>query len=388
MNKATAIGLTIALPCLFSLYTLLSLSRNGLEIKKTVSGTIRAKGNKTVYDQHSALMSSMMDSYETYVPAYIEQHIYNHSVDLGYASLRNPKGCKIWKDESSPIQKDLLMFNEELKNYTQALNSHPPIPDLRKQFALDHSNQIEICKKTALDPENGLLQGFFRGGQLSLTRAGYVEPLLPPMRHPDFCLARGVSALMDLNYLVHDFETMCRRLTRTSRTVLIDMGASLDFHTSGAHIVSPALYISEVYHKFGFPFDHIYAYEMTQVNASRVQTQLPDGLRAAWHWINAPVNPDPDSIFNPFKTLLENYGEEDLVVVKIDIDGGPEMPFLTQILNDARLSNMIDHLYFENHVHLGELAGNWGSGMKGTIKDTLDLFRSMRDKGVAAHYWV
>jgi hypothetical protein len=86
--------------------------------------------------------------------------------------------------------------------------------------------------------------------------------------------------------------------------------------------------------------------------------------------------------------LLENYGDDDLVVVKIDIDGGPEMALLMQILNDTRLSNMIDHLYFEHHAHLGEIASKWGSTMVGTIKDSLDLFRMVREKGVAAHFWV
>jgi hypothetical protein len=60
---------------------------------------------------------------------------------------------------------------------------------------------------------------------------GYVEPLLPPLRHPDFC-KKGrnvrIRAVYDLSYLVHDFGAMCRRLKRHSRIVLVDMGASLE----------------------------------------------------------------------------------------------------------------------------------------------------------------
>jgi hypothetical protein len=86
--------------------------------------------------------------------------------------------------------------------------------------------------------------------------------------------------------------------------------------------------------------------------------------------------------------LLENYGDNNLVVVKIDTNGGPEMGFLMQILNDTQLSNMIDHLYFEHHIHLRELASSWRRTMVGTIKDSLDIFEMVSEKGVAAHFWV
>jgi hypothetical protein len=153
-KAAAAIALTIALPAwlfvLYSEYTFSGLFTKGLGDKTPVSCAIQAREKKTVdHDKHSTLMNSMMDSYEAYVPAYVEQYIYNHSVDLGYASEKNPNGCTIWKGNSSiPITKDLLMFNKALRNYTQAFKSHPSIPDLRKQIAFDHSNQIEICKKT------------------------------------------------------------------------------------------------------------------------------------------------------------------------------------------------------------------------------------------------
>lgn len=39
--------------------------------------------------------------------------------------------------------------------------------------------------------------------------------------------------VMNMDYLVHDFYSMCKTLKRHSRTVFIDMGASLVFH--GAH---------------------------------------------------------------------------------------------------------------------------------------------------------
>ena len=55
-----------------------------------------------------------------------------------------------------------------------------------------------------------------------------------------------------MDYLVHDFEyNMCRKLKRTSRLVLLDMGASLEFHGS----LAPIMTLLKQYEKFGFVFD-------------------------------------------------------------------------------------------------------------------------------------
>jgi hypothetical protein len=92
---------------------------------------------------------------------------------------------------------------------------------------------------------------------------------------------------MSLEYLVHDFYSMCKQLKRHSRTVFIDMGASLDFHDNdSASAESPAIYINKIYSKFGFQFDHIYAYEITQKEPAQVYERVPNELMTSYHWIN------------------------------------------------------------------------------------------------------
>jgi hypothetical protein len=61
------------------------------------------------------------------------------------------------------------------------------------------------------------------------------------------------------------------------------MGASLDFHAGGQ---SPAIYISELYSRFGFRFDHIYAYEITKKEPTDVFERVPNELMNSYHWIN------------------------------------------------------------------------------------------------------
>jgi hypothetical protein len=148
---------------------------------------------------------------------------------------------------------DLVTFREELEKYNRLVKTFKPISDLRLQLAPEKSNIDEVCQQVDID-----LKALFPSRQLSMGPSGLMEPLLPPFRHSNYCYSR--KALMDLNFLVHDFGAMCRKLKRTSRTALVDIGASLDFR-GGA--TSPAVYLTELYRKFDFSFDHIYAYEVT-----------------------------------------------------------------------------------------------------------------------------
>jgi hypothetical protein len=110
---------------------------------------------------------------------------------------------------------------------------------------------------------------------------------------------------------------------------------------------------------------------------------------AAYHWINVGVSADPDSNLNPLKLLLENFREDDLIVVKLDIDTSAiEVPLALQLLKDDRYSKLIDQFYFEHHVLNSELERDWRQSMKGTVKESLDLFAGLREKGIPAHSWV
>jgi len=190
---------------------------------------------------------------------------------------------------------------------------------------------------------------------------------------------------MSLDYLVHDFGTMCRKLKPTSRIVLFDMGARLQF----MDVKSPAIYLTELFQKFGFPFDHIYAYEITPTRPANVFQLVPRKLLSAYHWINVGMEATPDSHLNPFTTLLDKFNEDDLILVKLDIDTPQlEMALAQQLLNDERLLQLVNHFYFEHHVPLWEMSPHWREGVSGTVQESLDLFTKLRQRGVAAHFWV
>ena len=220
--------------------------------------------------------------HQEYVPASCEKYIVEHAVELGYASEKNPKGCLIWKDPnatSAEIHKSLTSYSTELDAHTAAIKNFKPIPDLLKSIA--KTGNHDVCATARLHPDG--LKALFPSNQLSLTDSGYVEPLTPPMRNNKVCDPGGFKHLMSLDYLVHDFEHMCRKLKPTSKRILIDMGASLSFHGADQPIVT----LLELYEKFGFEFDHIYGFEISFTDPKQVYgTLLPEKYFPTYHWIN------------------------------------------------------------------------------------------------------
>ena len=284
-------------------------------------------------------------SVAVYQPSPVESYIMSHMPELEM-NLRPPNlvnTCKIWRDqEASPHFRQLHTFNLELAQYYNALLSfelEAGVTDIRRQLvhlpariegANDPDSNLpnrQVCSKLELHPD-GLAKGIFGGSQLlsQTAHTGFIEPLLPPMRHPGLCLEPNVGVngqkmdvLMSLRYLVHDWAAICRSLKPTSRTVFVDMGASLQFHETSAE-PSPALKLLNQYRRMGIVFDHIYAYEVSQASAELVYQQVPPQFRSAFHWINVGVSADPQHIHNPLKLLTDNFNADDFIVVKLDID--------------------------------------------------------------------
>ena len=74
------------------------------------------------------------------------------------------------------------------------------------------------------------------------------------------------------------------------------------------------------------------------------------------------------------------------VIVKLDIDTPDvELPMVQQLAETPELQRLVDVFYFEHHVQLTELRV-WGT-MKGSVLSSLELFSSLRNKGVDSHYW-
>ncbi|KAL7527697.1 hypothetical protein ACHAXR_002083 [Thalassiosira sp. AJA248-18] len=291
--------------------------------------------------------------------------------------------CQIWKDPGI-LGDSLAAYSVDLDRHIAAVKDFTPVNfDILDHIQRNRSHSI--CSSLRLHPDG--LSALFPSNQLSLSKSGWLEPLTPPMRFHKFCDDR--RHLMSLDYLVHDFEAMCHNVKPTSKSVLIDMGASLDFH---GKTNQPIVTLLTLYEKFGFHFDHIYAFEITPTDPKRVfEDLLPEKYMRAYHWINTGVSHEKGHKMNPLKSILSQFVEDDFVVVKLDIDTSfIEVPLVYQLLEGGPggiYHRIIDQFYFEHHVHLGELAGNWSKSMNGTVKESLDIFYRLREKGIPAHFW-
>ena len=281
-------------------------------------------GKKHKNKHYSSFQPSNKILIKKYEPSMVEKYVMDNAEGkLSYLNLTGHDGnttaygCGIWTDPTStPYYKQLRQFTTELRTYNTFVSKfkrNSPYDlrrDIREQGNHDVCDTLEVVK-------GGPLQ-IFQSGVLSRVGndGGYVEPLLPPLRHPDLCLNKALY-VMDMRYIIQDFASLCRKLKPHSRVVFVDMGAALDFHAGGKDNIMPAVYITQMYQKFGFHFDHIYAFELKQKDPADVYRRIPEDLRAAYHWFNVGVDSDPDSPNNPFNILLKNFDEDDFIVVKL-----------------------------------------------------------------------
>ena len=96
---------------------------------------------------------------------------------------------------------------------------------------------------------------------------------------------------------------------------------------------------------------------------------------------------------NPLHSILKKFDEDDLIIVKLDIDTpSVELPLARQLMdggdNNKTYHKLVDHFYFEHHIHMHEMAAYWRSRVSGTINDSLDIFITLREMGIASHSWV
>ncbi|CAJ1932774.1 unnamed protein product [Cylindrotheca closterium] len=319
-----------------------------------------------------------------YIPSRLEHKMMQAAEsELGYNRDAWVDGCTLYRNQSGIEFYNLYQgYVSKLEKYTESVKKfRTEVKDIR---LLPKKKREKLCQKM----DKVLYSAFRPKHDCSLTDAGYVEPLLPPLRHPHMCASekkKKKRAFMSLDYLVHDFGKICRQLEPGARTVFFDLGASLVFH---GYMVSPAMTLVKLFNQFGIKFDHYYAFEYSVIDPKLVYGKIPEELMQAYHWYNVPVEASPTSKQNPWKTLLSKYNASDFVVIKLDIDTASlELPLTHELLQD-KYSPLVDQFYFEHHVKLHNLRPNWKNKASGTIKYSLDLFTSLRKVGIASHSWV
>lgn len=294
---------------------------------------------------------------------------------------------------------------ENFNAYEKSTNKFVPIPDLRTHVLVDDddSQKKAICNKMFQFLPDSEIDGHKKQFS-SMKHHGFLEPLL--LQYPKVCGKQKIATMetdfWKKYYFVHDFERMCQGLTKSSETVFFDIGATIDFSDNYAqdnNIESmkqtPSRYLIETFSKFGFQFDHIYAYQKTKLNPKDVfNILLPEELLGSYHWINVAPSSVSASKYNPWNLLKQSsFSEEDLIVVSINIkDRSIADELMKQLLTDDQLILIVDQLYFFENSDDSTDAGSIGKSNQDNIatvkvKDRLALIQKLRKKGIAAHYW-
>ena len=62
---------------------------------------------------------------------------------------------------------------------------------------------------------------------------------------------------------------------------------------------------------------------------------------------------------------------------------------MASLLLKEELANLVDVFYFKHHHKMRDMITFWGKSVTGaSILDSLKLFTTLRQKGIAAHSWV
>ena len=243
-------------------------------------------------------------------------------------------------------------------------------------------------------------------------KRSYIEPLSGMARHPlaSICSSASEQAfkvdLFDISYLI--VENACGEGPKP-RTKYYDLGCAsngdsadafrnFDYHAGSGMGPSIPLFF-QMYKDRCLEFDEIYGWEARTINISDWWRPVPDSLRHRIRFYNVPVDeracpasfrgalPDKGSFL---RLLAESAKPEDFVVLKVDIDGGPELNIVEAIAERPELAQLVDELFFEYHFDFDGINFGWGFGPwhRKTVDTALDLMRRLREAGIRSHFWI
>lgn len=243
-----------------------------------------------------------------------------------------------------------------------------------------------------------------------------IEPLSGVGRHPSFCQGNiDHRFLFDITYILPQNECteVGHPIYPSQKSIYFDIGCTM-FGSMGKVPASgkgPSIPLFiQVYAERCVNFDEVYGWEGTEYTAATWWKDVPAAWRAKVHFYNVFVREESyedtrasgytaeKSEASFLKMLPYAAKEEDLVVLKLDADNGPELQIAETIANRPDLYKLIDEMYFEYHYWYDDLEFGWSQ----TINDNemprsrtsfnvdiaLELFNKLRRVGVRVHFWI
>ena len=246
-----------------------------------------------------------------------------------------------------------------------------------------------------------------------------IEPLSGVGRHPQFCQGDNRSIdgrfLYDITYLLPQNECTEAGTPRypKQKKIYFDLGCtmfgSLNATAASGRNPSMPLFIN-MYAERCIDFDEVYGWEGKVQDPAAWWKNVPVEWRHKVHFYNVFVEEESyeathaneyraeksDASFLKMLPLVAK--ESDLVVLKLDIDGGPELQIVETIANRPDLYVLIDEMYFEYHYWYDGKRFGWGktindgamtrSATSFNVDHALALFDKLRRVGIRVHFWI
>ena len=256
-----------------------------------------------------------------------------------------------------------------------------------------------------------------------------IEPLTGVARHP---LAKGLcydgadaTVIMNLEYLLlaNGCDThgrpapRCAQTSPPPRNIFFDLGCTVyddeqpldEARGSGAGPSLPLFF--RLYERRCIVFDELYGWEATRHDQAVWWRRVPAAMRPRIRFYNVPVyegsmvdalsgrvrqsaarSHDAHGTPTSFLHVLNATATvDDFVVVKVDIDHGPEMQVVHALAKVPELAVLVDELFFEAHFYFDGIEFGWGdlgADRRNTVDDALALMRRLRERGIRSHFWI
>ncbi len=135
---------------------------------------------------------------------------------------------------------------------------------------------------------------------------------------------------------------------------------------------------------------------MTLLEPNNFWTRVPKVLIPYYHFFNTPISAQKDDAQSVMRIIKQIASEEDFVSLKLDVDTPEvEIPIVQQLVADEALHRVVDEFFFELHFRCEIMMYcGWRDQMpkehNGLTLDrphALQLFRTLRQKGIRAHVW-
>ena len=147
----------------------------------------------------------------------------------------------------------------------------------------------------------------------------------------------------------------------------------------------------------GFSFDHIYAWEYTEIKPAEYWKTVPRKLVPYLSFYNVPVSKDANSSSSVINTIESIAHKEDFVTLKLDIDTSDiELPILADMLRRPGVASLIDEFFFEFHFRCEIMTKWWNIPLNETTPihgfeldrpHVMDVFQKLRYMGIRSHFW-